>query len=246
MRKTTLGTGVDGPLRQYVVFDEKYWVPAPESLSLVQAATLPCAAVTAWNALKGLSDYAVKPGDVVLIQGTGGVSLFAVQFALAAGATVIATTSSSKKEKMLKQLGAHHVINYTEDLNWGDTAKSLAGGEGVTHVIEVGGPATFAQSLRAIQPEGIIAVIGFLGGMAPAGDPAHAAGFMDSFKAAALVRSVMVGSKALFTDMNGFIDQHDIKPVIDEKVFRFSEAREAYDYMLDQKFFGKIVIEIDE
>jgi NADPH:quinone reductase-like Zn-dependent oxidoreductase len=246
MRKTTLGTGIDGPLRQYVVFDENAWVPAPKSLSLVQATTLPCAAVTAWNALHGLSDYSVTTGDVVLIQGTGGVSLFAVQFALAAGATVIATTSSAEKEKMLKEIGVHHVINYIEDLNWGDTAKSLAGGEGVTHIVEVGGPATFAQSIRAIRAEGIINVIGFLGGMDATEDPSYAAGFMDSFKAAAIVRPVMVGSKALFTEMNSFIDEHDIKPVIDGRIFGFSEVREAYEYMLEQRFIGKIVIKVDE
>lgn len=111
MRQTTLGSAVNGPLRRYAVYEEKALVPGPRSLSGVEAATLPCAGVTAWNALNGLADRAVKAGDVVLVQGTGGVALFALQFALASGATVIATTSSEKKERKVKELGAHHVIN---------------------------------------------------------------------------------------------------------------------------------------
>lgn len=111
MRQTTLGSAINGPLREYAAYEEKALVEAPKSLSGIEAATLPCAAVTAWNALNGLTDRAVSPGDVVLVQGTGGVSLFALQFALASGATVIATTSSERKETKLKELGAHHVIN---------------------------------------------------------------------------------------------------------------------------------------
>jgi len=162
--------------------------------------------------------------------------LVALQFAIAAGATAIATTSSARKEAILKDLGAHHVVNYNTDTNWGETAKALAGGEGVSHVIEVGGESTMAQSLKAVRPEGVIAQIGFVGGMGRS-----EVGFA---RACAIVRSVMVGSKALFEEMNAFIDKHGIKPVVDERVFGFEEARQAYDRMVEQNFVGKIVIRV--
>jgi NADPH:quinone reductase-like Zn-dependent oxidoreductase len=194
MGSTMLGTSLDGPLREFAVFPETALVSAPKTLDPVEASTLPCAGVTAWNALFGLSDRAVQAGDVVLVQGTGGVSLFALRFALAAGATVIATTSSERKEQMLKKLGAHHVINYKTDANWGSTARSLAGGEGVSHVIEVGGQATVSQSLAAIKPEGVVAVIGFLTGTQ---DSTKSAGFAEFFKAAAIVRIIEVSRCSL-------------------------------------------------
>jgi NADPH:quinone reductase-like Zn-dependent oxidoreductase len=194
MGSTMLGTSLDGPLREFAVFPETALVSAPKTLDPVEASTLPCAGVTAWNALFGLSDRAVQAGDVVLVQGTGGVSLFALRFALAAGATVIATTSSERKEQMLLKLGAHHVINYKTDANWGFTARSLAGGEGVSHVIEVGGQATVSQSLAAIKPEGVVAVIGFLTGTQ---DSTKSAGFAEFFKAAAIVRIIEVSRCSL-------------------------------------------------
>ena len=158
-----LGGAIDGTLREYALFEETGLVKMPDSLSFEEGSTLSCAAVTAWNALYGLTP--VKPGDVVLTQGTGGVSIFALQFAVAAGATVIATTSSAEKGKKLKELGATHVINYKEDKNWGESAKKLTpNGEGAAHIIEVGGPGTFEQSLKAVKMEGIVSVIGFLGG----------------------------------------------------------------------------------
>ena len=128
---TGLGGALDGTLRQYAVFPESGLVLAPATLTPIEASTLSCAPVTAWNALYGLSDRALKPGDVVLTQGTGGVSIAALQFALAAGATVISTTSSAEKAKKLKELGAHHIINYKDTPNWGEEAKKLTpGGEG--------------------------------------------------------------------------------------------------------------------
>lgn len=154
---------LDGTLRQYGTFNENGLVDMPASLNWQEGATLSCAALTAWNALYGLKPLA--PGDVVLTQGTGGVSIFAVQFAKAAGATVIATTSSEAKAKILRSYGADHVINYKETPAWGEKAASLTPkGEGVNHVLEVGGPATMAQSLKAIKIDGVISIIGFLGG----------------------------------------------------------------------------------
>lgn len=155
--QTGLGGSADGTLREYAALSEQGLVAVPANLSLMEAATLPCAALTAWNALYGLESRALKPGQTVLTQGTGGVSIFAVQFAKAAGARVIATTSSAEKADQLKKLGADHVINYKETPNWGEQAKGLTpGGRGVEHVVEVGGPTTMAQSLKAIARDGVI------------------------------------------------------------------------------------------
>lgn len=161
LKSATTGVGgvVDGALRQYGVYNEHGLVTIPNSLNWQEASTLSCAALTAWNGLYGLKQ--VVPGDVVLTQGTGGVSIFALQFAKAAGATVIATTSSASKAEILKKLGADHVLNYKENPNWGEEAKKLTpGGEGVNHILEVGGPATMAQSLKAIKIDGVISIIG--------------------------------------------------------------------------------------
>jgi NADPH:quinone reductase-like Zn-dependent oxidoreductase len=143
---SSLGSSVDGVFREYGVFDEQGLVKIPKNLNLLEASTLSCAALTAWNALYGLEGRALKPGDWVLTQGTGGVSIFALQFAKASGATVVATTSSAKKVDILKRLGADHVINYMDDKNWGETARKLThNGEGFRHIIEVGGPSTMKQ-----------------------------------------------------------------------------------------------------
>jgi len=192
---TGLGGVIDGTLRQYGTFNEHGLVDMPPSLSYAEGATLPCAALTAWNALYGLKP--LLPGDVVLTQGTGGVSIFAVQFAKAAGATVIATTSSVAKAEVLKKLGADHVINYRETPEWGERAASLTpNGEGVSHVLEVGGPATMAQSLKAVKIDGVITIIGFLGGGAK-----EQPGFLDALMNICTVRGVLVGSRIQFEEM---------------------------------------------
>ncbi|KAF7910502.1 uncharacterized protein EAE98_012034 [Botrytis deweyae] len=235
-----LGGAVDGTLRQHGVFNENGLVDMPSSLSYLEGATLPCAAVTAWNALYGLKP--LKPGDVVLTQGTGGVSIFAVQFAKAAGATVIATTSSESKASTLKKLGADHVINYKTTPEWGAHAKSLTPkSAGVAHILEVGGPTTMAQSLQAIKIDGVISIIGFVGGQANEKEP----GFLDCLTNVCTVRGLLVGSREMFEDMNRSIDANGIKPVVDEKVFGLDELKEAYQYMWDQKHFGKLAIKIE-
>ncbi|KAJ0162024.1 Zinc-type alcohol dehydrogenase-like protein, partial [Colletotrichum tanaceti] len=238
-----LGGAVDGTLRQYAVLPEHGLVRSPRTLTPVEAATLPCAPLTAWNALYGLESKALRPGDVVLTQGTGGVSLAAVQFAVAAGATVIATTSSAAKGERLKQLGAHHVINYKETPNWGEVARSLTpDGLGVDHIIEVGGPGTVAQSLKAVKLEGVISVIGFLSiGDAGAGEQPT---LLDALNNICTIRGIFVGSRQQFEQMNRAIDANGIKPVVDDKIFGFEEVKEAYQYQWEQKHFGKVVIKI--
>ncbi|KAI0438641.1 hypothetical protein F4803DRAFT_565113 [Xylaria telfairii] len=233
---TGVGGVVDGTLRQYGVFSENGVVRAPKNLSYVEAATLTCAGLTSWNALYGLK--AIKPGDTVLVQGTGGVSLFALQFAKAAGATVIATTSSKDKEEVVRKLGADHVLNYREDENWGQTAKKLTGGVGVDIVIEVGGAGTLQQSLNAIKYEGIIAIIGFLGGVKVE------ASLIECLTNICTARGVYVGSRQQMEDMVAAIEVNDIHPVIDSKVFSLEQAKEAYEYQWDKGHIGKVTIEI--
>ncbi|KAI2709043.1 hypothetical protein CBS147332_6102 [Penicillium roqueforti] len=232
-QRTTLGGHYDGLLREYVVYEDETLVHVPGNLSLVEASTLPGAALTAWNVLHGCIGSSVKPGDVVLTQGTGGVSLFVVQFALVAGATVIATTSalSGKKGQMLKELGVHHIIDYVVDQNWGKTAKSLTlNGNGVDHVVDVAGAATLEQSLEALRYEGTVSVVGFLSGMNDGMGP----GLLSTLMRAQTVRGILAGSKVQFEDMNRAIEYHNIKPVVDGKTFNFKEAREAYQYLNDQ------------
>lgn len=240
IRQSSLGGLKDGPLSKYIVFPAKGLVHAPGSLTAVQNATLPCAAVTAWNALFGLEGRRLQAGEWVLTQGTGGVSVFAIQFALAVGAHVIATTSSDSKAEKLKAMGVQHVINYRNDAAWGETAKALTPGDrGVQHVIEVGGGGTLAQSFKAIAPEGVISIIGFLG-------EGKKAAMWDTFVGGCIVRGINVGSRAHFQEMNRFIEEKKIIPVVDDRVFDFEKAREAYDYLQAQQFFGKVVIKVSE
>ena len=208
-------------MRQYGTFNENGLVDMPPSLNWAEAATLPCAAVTAWNALYGLTR--LLPGETVLTQGTGGVSIFAVQFAKAAGATVISTTSSDAKASILKKLGADHVLNYKTTPNWGEAARALTPkGEGCNHVIEVGGPSTMAQSLKAVKIDGIISLIGFLGADAKTPQPS----FSEALNRICTVRGMLVGSRTLFEEMNRAIEANGIKPVVDEKVFGLEELKE--------------------
>ncbi|KAI4205398.1 MAG: hypothetical protein LQ350_000439 [Teloschistes chrysophthalmus] len=240
--RTGLGGVFDGALRQYGTFEENGLVHMPSTLDFQQGSTLPCAALTAWNGLYGLESKALKAGDTVLTQGTGGVSIFALQFAKAAGARVIATTSSAQKAETLKKLGADVVLNYREDPNWGETAKkSTPGGEGVDHVLEVGGPTSMAQSLKAIKPEGVISIIGFLGGQSK-----EQPSFLECLSNICTVRGVLVGSRLQFEAMNRAIDAGGLKPVVDEKVFGMEELKDAYQYMWDQKHFGKLTVKIDD
>lgn len=242
IRVTTLGNFFDGVLRQHAVFPEDGLVHFPSYLTSIQAATLPCAAVTAWNALFGLESRALEKGQTVLVQGTGGVSLFAAQFALGIGANVIATTSSEEKAQKLKEIGVQYVINYRETPNWGDVAKKLSpGGNGVEHIVEVGGNASMQQSFEAIKIEGVISVIGFLGGK----DASSSSSFGDCLATLCILRGVNVGSKEQFLAMNEFLAATGIAPVVEERLFGLEEVKEAYQFLWDQKQWGKVVIKID-
>ncbi|KAF2129264.1 hypothetical protein P153DRAFT_366683 [Dothidotthia symphoricarpi CBS 119687] len=237
---TGLGGAVDGTLREYGVFAEQGLVAMPTNLNFLEASTLSCAALTAWNGLYGLETRALKPGQTVLTQGTGGVSIFAVQFAKAAGARVIATTSSAEKAELLKKYGADEVINYKETPNWGEKAKSLTPGQvGVQHVIEVGGPTTMAQSLKAVAIDGVISIIGFVGGMSK-DQPT----FLDCLNNICTVRGLLVGSRLQMEDMCAAIQTNDLHPVVDEKVFDLENLKDAYQYMWDQKHFGKLTVKV--
>ncbi|KAB8212051.1 hypothetical protein BDV34DRAFT_208532 [Aspergillus parasiticus] len=225
--KTGLGSSLDGTLRPYGAFDEERLVKLPGNLSFIEDATLPCAALTAWSALYGLQGKAVAQGDIVLTQGTGGVSLFALQFAKASGAKVIATTSSKEKADLLKQLGADEVINYKECPR-------------VTHIVEVAGPATMKESLKAIKIDGVISMVGFVAGSPAADQPS----LIDTLFRVCTVRGIGVGSRLQFEGMNRAIEVNDIHPVVDNRIFKFGEVREAYQYLSDQKHVGKVCIEI--
>ncbi|KAE8332889.1 hypothetical protein BDV39DRAFT_215905 [Aspergillus sergii] len=239
--KTGLGSSLDGTLRPYGAFDEERLVKLPGNLNFIEGATLPCAALTAWSALYGLQGKAVAQGDIVLTQGTGGVSLFALQFAKASGAKVIATTSSREKANLLKKLGADEVIDYKECPNWGEVVTGLTpNNEGVTHIVEVAGPATMKESLKAIKIDGVISMVGFVAGSPAADQPS----LIDTLLRVCTVRGIGVGSRLQFEEMNRAIEANDIHPVVDNRIFKFGEVREAYQYLSDQKHVGKVCIEI--
>ena len=203
--QTGLGGVIDGTIRTHGVFNEEGLVEMPQNLNYLESATLTCAGLTAWNALYGLKQ--LMPGDWVLTQGTGGVSLFAVQFAKAAGAKVIATTSSKEKEQILKKLGADVVINYKENPEWGVMAKmATTDGQGVAHVVEVGGPQTMAQSLEAVKIDGIITIIGFV---AKGNEPQPS--FLECLSKGCTARGLLVGSRDQFEAMVG--ESHRVNEV---------------------------------
>jgi len=232
--KTTLGGDLDGCLREFGVFHEDGLVRMPEDLSYEEASCLPCAGVTAWNALMVSGD--LKKGESVLIQGTGGVSMFALQFAKMVGAHVIVTSSSDDKLAKAKALGADETINYRQHEDWDKVVLELTNKRGVDHVVEVGGPGTLSRSMKAVKMAGHIAVIGVVAG---AGEFTNVPIFMKAIK----MIGVFVGSRVMFGEMNATIERSNTKVVID-KVFSFEKTREAIEYMRSANHFGKIVISI--
>jgi NADPH:quinone reductase-like Zn-dependent oxidoreductase len=233
---SALGGAIDGMLSEYVVLSEDGVVLIPDYLSFEEAATLPCAAVTAWNAL--MVQSRVRPGETVLIQGTGGVSLFALAFARMAGARVIATSSSDGKLAKAEKMGVSAGVNYRTTPNWARQVKELTGGRGVDHIVEVGGSGTFQQSLHAVRVGGHIDMIGILSGVSS--EIAVALILQKSIQ----VHGIYVGSREMFESMNRALTEHHLKPVID-RVFGMSEAAEALAYMESGAHFGKIVIRQD-
>jgi NADPH:quinone reductase-like Zn-dependent oxidoreductase len=230
-----LGCAIDGMLTELAVLDEQWAVRVPDHLSWEQAATLPCAAVTAWNSVMG--PQPIVAGQTVLTLGTGGVSLFALQFARAAGARVIATTSSHAKAARLRELGADAVINYAETPEWGKAVRELTGGRGADLVVETMGPDTIEQSMRAVGLHGQIMLLIARGTHKP--DIQISAQAYSSTMAT--IRRVFVGSRQSFEAMNRLISQAQIAPVID-RVFAFDQVHEAYRYYLQGTSFGKVVI----
>jgi NADPH:quinone reductase-like Zn-dependent oxidoreductase len=232
--KSALGGAIEGVAAEQVVLHEDGVVKFPTHLTDEEAATLPCAALTAWNAL--VTQGKLKAGDTVLIQGTGGVSIFALQFAKILGARVIATSSSNAKLERVKQMGASEGINYKETPNWEEKVRELTGGVGVDHVVEVGGAATFNQSLKAVRLGGRISLIGVLAGK---GD----VNLMPVLMKHVCVQGIFVGSRTMFEAMNREIASEELRPVVD-RVFAFNELQAALKHMEAGAHFGKICVRV--
>lgn len=232
---SALGGSVHGVLAEYGLFDQESLVHLPSHLSFEEAATLPCAALTAWNAL--FTGRAAGPGQTVLILGTGGVSVFALQFAKLAGARVIGTSSSDEKLERVRALGLDEGINYRTTPEWQQQARDLTGSRGVDHVVEVGGPGTLPRSIQAARIGGWIHLIG--SGLAP-GDAINPAPAM---RKGLVLRGIRIGSREMFEAMNRAVEFHRLKPLID-RTFPFEEAKAAYRHLESQKHIGKVVISI--
>lgn len=232
------GLDTSGVFREYAIFNERALAKAPSNLSYEETASLVCSGLTAWNALYGCNP--IKAGSWVLVQGTGGVSMFAVQFALAAGATVIATTSSDAKAKMLKDLGVHHVLDYKQDTNWGETARKLTPrGLGCDHVIEVGGPSTINETFKCVARGGVIDVIGFLSGQE---NVENSPSWIKPLIGACIVRGVEVGNRQQIAEMVRAIEGKDIKPVMDSEAFTLRQMPDVYRRVWAGKHMGKAVV----
>ena len=229
------GDGVDGYARECVVAPTSWFTRAPKGYSAAEAATLTCAGLTAWRAL--FVDGAVRPGSTVLVQGTGGVSIFALQFAKAAGARVIATSSNADKLERLRELGADETINYKETEKWGARALELTGGAGVDTVVEIGGAGTLDQSMVASKVGGHVALIGVLAGYA---GPVQTVLLMAKNLR---VQGLTVGSRAHQLAMIAGIEATGIKPVISDR-FPLADLADAFRHQAANKHFGKIVVDI--
>jgi NADPH:quinone reductase-like Zn-dependent oxidoreductase len=232
---SALGGGVDGMLSQYVTLSEEGLVTLPKNLSFEEGATLPCAAVTAWNGL--VTRGGMQPGDYVLLEGTGGVSMFGLKIAVAAGAKPIITSSSDEKLERAKALGAAGTVNYRTTPDWDKPVLSLTGGVGVQQVLEVGGKDSLPHALASLALGGHVALIGGLGGFGGTIPALNVLGRVTT------VSGIYVGSRENFEALNAFIEKHNVKPVIDQ-VFDFKDAPAAYELMESDKFLGKIVIRL--
>lgn len=229
---SAMGGAIDGMLTELAVLEEDGVVTLPAGLSFEQGATLPCAALTAWHALVEIGN--IKAGDIVQVLGTGGVSIFALQFARMFGARVIATSSSAAKAERLKKMGAEAVIDYRATPDWDKETLKLTAGRGADITVEVGGAGTLPRSFQATRVGGRIAVIGLLTGMAEV-DP------MPILRRSLRVQGLYVGNRQMFEAMKRAIEANGLTPVID-KVFPFADAKEAYRHLKSQTHFGKIVI----
>ncbi len=230
---SALGGGADGMLREEVVLPEHSWVRIPAGYSFEEAATLPCAGLTAWQALFEVAS--LRPGETVLLQGSGGVSVFALQLARAAGARVLMTSSSADKARRLRELGAEEVIDYRAEVKWGERTRALTGGRGVDLVVDVGGQATFDQSSVALRYGGTLSLVGVLtGGQGEVN-------LRPIFQKRQIVRGVYVGSVLMFERLVAALDRTGIRPVID-RVFPFDEARAAWEHLASAQHLGKVIV----
>ena len=231
---SALGGEVSGMLAEEVVLHERSLVHIPGHLSFEQASTLPCAAVTAWHAL--MAAGGMKAGDTILTQGTGGVSIFALQFARMAGARVISTSSRDQRLARLQEMGASDLVNYKSTPEWDGVVKTLTGGVGVDMVVEVGGAGTLARSVKSVRRGGYIALIGVLSGLGEVNP-------MPILMKSVRVQGIFVGSRTMFEAMNRAISVNKLRPVID-RVFEFDEAIAALNHMESGADFGKVVIRV--
>ena len=231
------GATIDGMLAEEIVVPEDVLISVPSWLEFTEAATLPCAGVTAWNAL--FVGGAVKPGNTVLLLGTGGVSIWALQLAKAAGLRTIVTSSRNEKLERARSLGADHTINYRRDPEWQEEVRRITGGRGVDVVVEVGGDGTLGRSVASIRPGGTVALVGGVGGWATEIE------IQLVLMRAARLMGIFVGSRAMFEDLNRFVTAAKIRPTID-RVFSFDRAREAYAYLESANHFGKVVIKVGD
>lgn len=233
--QSTLGGPVDGVLAKYFSANQCGFVRIPEALSFEEAATLPTAALTAWNALFEVAD--VKPGDTVLVQGTGGVSMFALQFALAAGARVFAITGSQAKVEKLRRLGAEHVVRYQSESEWSREILEVTGGAGVDHVVETCGAGTIDESIKAAAVGGSISLVGLLTGGGGRLD------MLPILSKTLRIQGVVVGSVEMFERMIGMIDHLGIRPVIDTE-FEMQDIAAALEYLKSGRHLGKVIIKV--
>ncbi|HWF09618.1 MAG TPA: NAD(P)-dependent alcohol dehydrogenase [Bryobacteraceae bacterium] len=231
---SALGGAIDGMMAEMVCLKADGLVPVPPHLSIEEAAALPCAGVTAWNAL--FRSGRIKPGESVLVMGSGGVSTFALLFAKMAGARVVATSSSDAKLERLRSMGADHLINYRTTPDWDKPARQFTGGVGVDHVVEVGGAGTLALSSKAVRRGGHIALIGVLAGQGEF-DPR-----LMMLKSVRL-QGIYVGSREMFEEMNRALELAAIRPVVD-RVFEFAELREALGHLEKGAHFGKVCVRL--
>lgn len=234
--RTDLGGMQDGVAVEKRIFRPDALVKVPDAMELREAAALPCAAATAWNAVIEIGK--VGPGERVLVQGTGGVSLFALQFAVAAGAEVYATVSSAEKGKLVEALGASHVVNYREDADWGKTVMKATGGRGIDHVVEIGGAQTLKQSMLSLKLGGSIYMIGVVTG------PKAEINIPIVAMSGATIRGVAAGSRLALKRMVDAMSHHRIKPVIDKSSFTLDSLKDALLHLKSGKHTGKVVIEI--
>lgn len=233
-RAHMLGGPLDGVMQEHMILPEAGVVKGPAGWSAVEAATLPCAALTAWNAIIG---GGTKPGDVVVTQGTGGVSLFAMMFAKSAGATAVITSSSDEKLERARGLGADIAVNYRRHPEWSREVRRALGGRGADLVVELGGAETLDQSLRAIRVSGTIALVGVLSGAAAALNLGRVV--TQNLR----LQGVTLGSRDMFEDMVRAIERHGLKPPIDDKRYRFAEVADAIRAIAQGGHFGKICLE---